>query len=124
MTTDPNRNTSTTLQAPYRMFMDSAETKTSKPNSEVWALSATFVPNGRDTLAAIMTVNSDAEDPENYGRITVLERPGDQTQGPGQVSASMRNDAGVAQELLPYKDASLATDHCSRSRPVRTGCST
>ncbi|UDY24619.1 UPF0182 family protein [Nocardioides sp. Kera G14] len=100
--TDPNPVagvTSTTLQPPYRLFLDDPEAAST--NAEVWSLSTTFTPHDRNNLSAVMTVNSDATS-DDYGKIDVLERPDQQTQGPRQVAANMRNDADVAEALLPY----------------------
>ncbi|SFB73899.1 hypothetical protein SAMN04487968_101237 [Nocardioides terrae] len=85
------------LMAPYRMFLD--ETGSDK---EVWSLSTTFTPNGRNNLSAVMTVNSDATSPE-YGTMEVLERPDQQTQGPGQVFSNLKNDSAISSALLPYQ---------------------
>jgi uncharacterized membrane protein (UPF0182 family) len=96
--TDPNATGADEhLIAPYRMFLD-------EPGSdqEIWSLSTTFTPNGRNNLSAVMTVNSDATSPD-YGKIQVLERPDQQTQGPSQVAANLRNDSAISSVLLPYQ---------------------
>lgn len=90
---DPNSRTDH-LMAPYRMFIDDPET-----GQEVWSLSTTFTPTKRNSLSAIMTVNSDATSP-NYGRIEVMERS---DQGPAQVASNMKNDAAISDALLPYR---------------------
>ncbi|MFT4262768.1 MAG: UPF0182 family protein [Nocardioides sp.] len=97
---DPNDTSLTKSVPPVRMFQDDASSGT-----ETWSMTSTFTPKERNNLAAIMTVNSDASSAD-YGRISVLERPDQQTQGPGQVVADMKNDAGVSQALLPYTRSS------------------
>ena len=52
------------LQPPYRLFLD-----------DTWALTSVYVPRGRANLVSYVSVNSDATDTENYGKISVLELP-------------------------------------------------
>lgn len=96
---DPNVDTGD-LMPPSRMFLDDPGT-----GDETWSLTTTFTPNRRNNLSAIMSVNSDVTS-GSYGQIDVLERPDQQTQGPRQVAADMKNDASIAQALLPYKGTS------------------
>jgi uncharacterized membrane protein (UPF0182 family) len=87
--------------APYRMFMDAPGS-----DKEVWSLSTTFTPTKRTNLSAVMTVNSDATS-QDYGRIQVLERPDQVTQGPQQVVQDLKNDASISEALQPYRTGSL-----------------
>jgi uncharacterized membrane protein (UPF0182 family) len=85
------------LMAPYRMFLDAPGS-----DKEVWSLSTTFSPTKRNNLSAVMTVNSDATS-EDYGKIQVLERLDQQTQGPRQVASDLKNDSAISEALLPYR---------------------
>ncbi|WP_300681935.1 UPF0182 family protein [Nocardioides sp.] len=99
--TDPNLGaTSTALQPAYRMFLDQKDATTGT-QAQTWSLSTTFTPYRRNNLSAVMTVNSDATS-AGYGKIQVLERPDQQTQGPSQVASDMKNNAAIRQALLPY----------------------
>jgi uncharacterized membrane protein (UPF0182 family) len=85
------------LAPPYRMFLDAPGS-----DEEVWSLSTTFSPTKRNNLSAVMTVNSDATS-EGYGKIQVLERLDQQTQGPRQVASDLKNDSAISNALLPYQ---------------------
>ncbi|MFT4287459.1 UPF0182 family protein [Nocardioides sp.] len=85
------------LLPPYRLFVDDRAS-----SAEVWSMSTTFVPRRRNNLSAVMTVNSDPTTTD-YGKITVLERPDQQTQGPGQVVTVFKSDQDIAAALLPYR---------------------
>jgi uncharacterized protein len=95
---DPNSTVH--LMAPYRMFLDQQGS-----DKEVWSLSTTFSPTKRNNLSAVMTVDSDATSPD-YGKIQVLERLDQQTQGPRQVASDMKNDSAISNALLPYRPGS------------------
>ena len=86
---------SNTLQPPYRLFADTGA-------GETWALTSVYVPRGREKLVAYMAVNSDATDPDNYGKISVLELPNESTDGPNQIANVFANDEDVSSALLPY----------------------
>ncbi len=86
-----------TLQPAYRLFADTGE-------GEQWSLTTSYVPRGRNNLAAFMTVNSDATDTESYGRIKVLQLPNEQTMGPRQVSNDLRTNDEVRKQLLGFED--------------------
>jgi uncharacterized membrane protein (UPF0182 family) len=96
---DPNA--SGHLMPPYRMFLDAPGS-----DQEVWSLSTTFTPTKRTNLSAVMTVNSDATS-NDYGKIQVLERPDQVTQGPQQVVQDLKNDAAITAALQPYRTGSL-----------------
>jgi uncharacterized membrane protein (UPF0182 family) len=79
------------LQPPYRLFVD-----------DTWALTSVYVPRGRANLVSFVSVNSDATDEENYGRISVLELPNERTDGPGQIANELSSDEDVREELLSF----------------------
>lgn len=99
---DPNSTTGRHLLPPYRMFVDEPAEGESATSREVWAITSTFVPNRRNNLAAVMTVNSDPTS-ENYGRIRLLERQDDTAQGPGQVVSEFKNNSEIANALLDFR---------------------
>ncbi|GAA1070370.1 UPF0182 family protein [Nocardiopsis composta] len=71
-----------------------------------FALTSTFVPRGRDNLAAFMSVVSDV-DSEEYGKIRMLELPRSTViLGPGQVQNAFQSDANVREVLLPLEQSS------------------
>jgi uncharacterized protein len=64
-----------------------------------FALTTTYSPSKRDTLAAFMSANSNPLDP-NYGKITVLELPRDTTiPGPSQMQNSFESEPDVSTTL-------------------------
>lgn len=79
------------LQPPYRLFLD-----------DTWALTSVYVPRGRANLVSYVSVNSDATDTENYGKISVLELQNERTDGPGQVANELSSDEDVREELLSF----------------------
>lgn len=81
---------------PYRTFIDGPT------GTQVWSLTSTFTPAKRSNLAAVMTVDSDPRS-NDYGRIRLLERPVQQTEGPGQVVNDFKNDPGIAQALQAFR---------------------
>ncbi len=102
---DPNNNNN--LQPPYRMFTNQptpeGETAAAVPE-QVWSLTSVFVPRDRNTLAAYVSVDSDATS-ETYGQMRAIDVLDDQTQGPGQVANAMRSDADAAEVLAPFRQA-------------------
>jgi uncharacterized protein len=85
----------TTYQPPYRLFIDDGGVPT-------WSLTSTYVPNGKENLAAFVSVDSDATDPARYGKITVLQLPNEQTPGPGLITNQMSNDDQVRRKLSSF----------------------
>lgn len=81
---------------PYRTFIDGPT------GQQVWSLTSTFTPAKRSNLAAVMTVDSDPRSAD-YGNIRLLERPTQQTEGPGQVVNDFKNDPGIAQALQAFR---------------------
>ena len=107
---DPNSVSGTHLLPPYRMFVDEPVPGAAGQSREVWSITSTFVPNGRNNLAAVMTVDSDPTSP-NYGKIRVLERPDQQTQGPGQVVSDFKNNSAISGALLDFRGTNGALSY-------------
>ena len=84
------------LQPPYRLFVQDPETGVDK-----FSLTSVYVPYNKNNLAAFVSVDSDATDPETYGRIKVLQLPNENTPGPGNIANEMQSDPDVTQALLP-----------------------
>ncbi len=90
------------LQPPYRMFVDVPDSVTKAPTGSTYSMTSVYVPNKRQNLVAFMAVDSDATDPENYGKIRVLRSPAQNIAGPGQVANAFANDDVVKNQLAPY----------------------
>ena len=75
----------------------------------LFSLTTSFVPRGRQNLAAYMAVNADASSPE-YGRMRILSMS-DTTQidGPGQSFNAMTTNETVAERLRPFLNQGAAT---------------
>ena len=91
---DPNN--ANHLQTPARMFLPGDD------GASTWSMTSTFTPLSRQNLAAIMTVDSDATDPKNYGKIRVLTGFGQGTPGPGMVSNTFRTDSRIADAIARF----------------------
>lgn len=98
---DPNN--SRHLQPPYRFFVGHGS---DSDRTESWSLTSDFVPYGKSNLAAFVSVDSDATDMDNYGKIRVLEITDPNAEGPGLVANDMSNDPDVRDSLLPYQSGS------------------
>ncbi|MEV2274081.1 UPF0182 family protein [Nocardiopsis sp. NPDC049922] len=97
--TDPTRDTDDPVP-PYRQTINYPGGDTAS-----FSLTTTFVPRGRENLAAFMAVNSDAES-ENYGQLQLLELPRSTVNfGPGQVQNAFDSDAAVREVLLPLEQS-------------------
>ncbi len=74
-----------------------------------FSLTSTFVPRGRENLAAFMSVVSDPAS-EEYGRIRMLELPRSKViLGPGQVQNAFQSEASVREVLLPLEQSDSTT---------------
>ena len=74
-------------------------------------LTTTYVPKGRQNLAAFMAVNADARS-DDYGQLTILQLQSEtQIDGPAQVANNFEANPSVAQELslLRQGDADTVT---------------
>ena len=70
-----------------------------------FSLTTTFVPRGRENLAAFMAVDSNPES-EDYGQLKLLELPRSTVIfGPGQVQNAFDSDADVREVLLPLEQS-------------------
>ncbi|MDA2810071.1 UPF0182 family protein [Nocardiopsis sp. RSe5-2] len=74
-----------------------------------FALTSTFVPRGRENLAAFMSVVSDPES-EEYGKIRMLELPRSKViLGPGQVQNAFQAESSIRDVLLPLENSDATT---------------
>ncbi|HEU5037725.1 MAG TPA: UPF0182 family protein [Nocardioides sp.] len=96
---DPNAPSS--LQPPYRLFVDQPVGDTAASQSPVFSLTSTFVPYKKSNLAAFVTVNSNAAS-DDYGKIQVLELTDQSAKGPGQVANDFISDSDVANQLALF----------------------
>ena len=85
------------LQPPYRMFVSDPDTGVDR-----FSMTSVYVPYKKNNLAAFVSVDSDASDPETYGRIQVLQLPNENTPGPGNIANEMQSDDAVTQELFQF----------------------
>ena len=84
-------------QPPYRLFVDDP----TQSGGETWSLTSVFVPRAKDNLAAFVAANSDATS-DDYGKISVLQLPNEQTPGPGLIANEMANSDNVRRELQAF----------------------
>mgnify|MGYP001943393639 CR=1 FL=1 len=97
--TDPTGGTEAP-EPPYRQTIH-------YPGEEeaTFSLTTTFVPRGRENLAAFMAVDSDPRS-DDYGRLKLLELPRSTVIfGPGQVQNAFDADAAVREVLLPLEQS-------------------
>jgi uncharacterized membrane protein (UPF0182 family) len=96
---DPTLNQATVYQPPYYVLAGSPNSQ----GSAQFQLTSALVSLRRPFLAAYISV---ACDPQNYGKITVLELPGEsQTLGPEQVQNRFVSSAEVSKELNLLKQS-------------------
>ncbi|HWU19992.1 MAG TPA: UPF0182 family protein [Nocardioides sp.] len=91
---DPNYPVS--MQPPYRMFID-------QDGTQQWSLTSDFVPRGKSSLAAYMSVNSDATS-DDFGKIQLLEMTNSSVGGPQQIASDMQTPE-VRQRLKPFEQS-------------------
>lgn len=90
-----------TKQPPYYLSMSRPGTDTPR-----FSLTSVYLPNNRQNLAAFMSVNSEASDSENFGKLQILELPSDtRVGGPNQIAAAFESDSGVRAALLQYEQS-------------------
>ncbi|WP_133739345.1 UPF0182 family membrane protein [Actinorugispora endophytica] len=71
-----------------------------------FSLTSTFVPRGRENLAAFMAVDSEASS-DTYGQLRILELPRSTAiAGPGQIQNAFQASADVREVLLPLEQSS------------------
>jgi uncharacterized membrane protein (UPF0182 family) len=103
---DPTAPTgSKALQPPYYL-------STARPGEETpkFSVTSVYLPNSRQNLAAFVSVNSEATDADNYGKMQILQLPSEtQISGPSQIANDFQTDKGVSQALLQYQQSKTAT---------------
>ncbi|GAB4011857.1 UPF0182 family membrane protein [Nocardioides ultimimeridianus] len=97
---DPNSVVDTQMQPPYRMFID-------QDGTQQWSLTSDFVPRGKNTLAAYMSVNSDATS-NDFGKIQLTEMSNAGVDGPGTIANAMSGNAAVKARLRLFPAGSAA----------------
>src|SRR5690606_20457039 len=98
---DPKPQAGENPEPPYRQTI-----RFPGDEAPMYSLTSTFVPRGRENLAAFMAVNSDATS-EDYGQLRVLELPrSTAVQGPGQIQNTFQSSAEVCEVLLPLEQSS------------------
>jgi uncharacterized membrane protein (UPF0182 family) len=103
---DPTAPTgSNALQPPY--YLSTARPGEDQPK---FSVTSVYLPNSRQNLAAFVSVNSEATDTANYGKMQILQLPNDtQISGPSQIANDFQADKGVSQALLQYQQSKTTT---------------
>lgn len=109
--TDPTKSTQAP-EPPYRVTLKMPRIPGDKnmpgDDTPTFSLTSTFVPRGRENLAAYMQVDSDP-DSADYGKIRILTLPRSQTfNGPGQVQN--RFESEFRSQLFPLRQQGVKTD--------------
>ncbi len=97
--------TTKALQPPYYL-------STALPGEETpkFSVTSVYLPNSRQNLAAFVSVNSEATDTENFGKMKILQLPSEtQISGPSQIANDFQADKGVSQALLQYQQSKTTT---------------
>ncbi len=89
---------------------DGATTATTPPE-QVFSLTSVYVPRNKNSLAAYMSVDSDATDEENFGRIQVFQLPNEATNGPRLAANQISSDQGVRDEVFKFTNGSIQTTY-------------
>ncbi|MFJ6903982.1 UPF0182 family membrane protein [Streptomyces griseoluteus] len=90
---DPS-NDSRDSVPPYYLSMKMPDQK-----QQVFSLTTTFTPNGRDNLSAFMAVDSDPR-ASDYGKIRILKLPTSTTvDGPKQVQSQFNSEPSIAETI-------------------------
>lgn len=96
---------STALQPPY--YLSTAVPGEDTPK---FSVTSVYLPNSRQNLAAFVSVNSEATDKANFGKMKILQLPSEtQIQGPSQIANAFQTDKGVSQALLQYQQSKTAS---------------
>ncbi|WP_405624207.1 UPF0182 family protein [Streptomyces sp. NBC_00076] len=91
---DDPTNKSGNAVPPYYLSM-----KMPDQSSQVFSLTTTFTPNGRDNLSAFMTVDAEAGTGD-YGKIRILKLPTNTTvNGPKQVQSQFNSKPDIAETI-------------------------
>ncbi len=91
------------LQPPYRLFVNDESDGTSDIPGETWSLTSNYVFYGKNNLSAFVSVDSDPEDPDNYGKIRVLQMQDAQVKGPSLIASDFSGNQDVRDKLLPFQ---------------------
>ncbi|MBE1456548.1 uncharacterized membrane protein (UPF0182 family) [Nocardiopsis terrae] len=87
-------------EPPYRQTINYPGTEGAS-----FSVTSTFVPRGRENLAAFMAVDSDPQS-DDYGQLKLLQLPRSTVIfGPGQVQNAFDADAAVREVLLPLEQS-------------------
>lgn len=90
---DPSNDSSDSVP-PYYLSMKMPDQK-----QQVFSLTTTFTPNGRDNLSAFMAVDSDPR-ASDYGKIRILKLPTSTTvDGPKQVQSQFNSEPSIAETI-------------------------
>ncbi|MFF1763553.1 UPF0182 family protein [Streptomyces sp. NPDC058249] len=91
---DDPTNKSGDAVPPYYLSM-----KLPGETSQVFSLTTTMTPNGRDNLSAFMSVNAEAGT-SDYGKITILKLPTGKTiDGPKRVASQFNSEPSIAESI-------------------------
>ncbi|MFI9175043.1 UPF0182 family membrane protein [Streptomyces lincolnensis] len=91
---DDPTNKSGNAVPPYYLSM-----KMPDQSSQVFSLTTTFTPNGRDNLSAFMTIDAEAGT-SDYGKIRILKLPTNTTvNGPKQVQSQFNSKPDIAETI-------------------------
>jgi hypothetical protein len=99
-------------EPPYRVTLKMPKIPGDKnmpgDNTPTFSLTSTFVPRGRENLAAYMQVDSSPDSPD-YGKIRILELPRNQAfNGPGQVQNSFETE--FRSQLFPLRQQGVKAE--------------
>ncbi|MEJ7635755.1 UPF0182 family protein [Aeromicrobium sp.] len=102
---DPTAPTgSNALQPPY--YLSTARPGEDNPQ---FSVTSVYLPNSRQNLASFVSVNSEATDTANYGKMQILQLPSEtQIPGPSQIANDFQTDKGVTQALLQFEQSKQA----------------
>ncbi|MEV5794785.1 UPF0182 family protein [Streptomyces sp. NPDC052192] len=90
---DPSNNSGSAVP-PYYLSM-----KLPGETSQAFSLTTTMTPNGRDNLAAFMSVDAEAGTPD-YGKISILKLPtGKTVDGPKRVQSQFNSEPSIAESI-------------------------
>ena len=115
---DPNLTSR--KQPPYRLFVnptrleegeDGAQVAVTStaPEDQVFSLTSVYVPRAKNSLAAFMSVDSDATDEENFGTLRVLQLSNEDNNGPRLAANQISSDSGVRDEVLKFTQGDVRT---------------
>ena len=115
---DPNLTSR--KQPPYRLFVNPTRLEegengeqvavtSTAPEDQVFSLTSVYVPRAKNSLAAFMSVDSDATDEENFGTLRVLALSNEDNNGPRLAANQISSDSGVRDEVLKFTQGDVRT---------------